>query len=198
MTGELVAEKQAARAELRALWRALPAHELASVSDGVVRQLQSLPEWKAATRILLYSPMPVEIDISTLATEALHATKTVCVPRTDWSAGLLHPVVVTDWSDADRGKRDPSRPLVPVPVESAERLDPRSLDLVIVPGLGFDTRGNRLGRGAGFYDRFLLENSLGARACGLIPERMLRQKIPAGAMDAPVSMIVTESRVIRI
>lgn len=198
MTGGLDAEKKAARAELRALWRSLPPAELASISAGVASQVRTLPEWNAAARVLLYFPMPGEIDVSALATGAIQAAKTIGVPRTDWNAGMLYPVAVTDWSQAGLGTRDPSHPLVPVPPDTAAELPPASIDLVLVPGLGFDVSGNRLGRGAGFYDRFLLENSLGARACGLIPERMFRQKIPAGVMDAPVSMIVTESRVIRI
>ena len=198
MNDELETEKRAARAELRARWRALSATELASISEGVARQVLSIPEWDSAARVLLYIPMPGEIDVSRLAAEAIRTVKTLCVPRTDWNTGMLHPVAVADWSEAGRGKPDLAHPVVPVPIESAVEIPPASLDLVVVPGLGFDVLGNRLGRGARFYDRLLLENSLGPRACGLLPERMLRKKIPAGAMDVPVSMIVTESRLIRI
>lgn len=193
----LDAEKKAARATLRSLWRALTPESLAALSARICTGLMETPDWINARSVMLYASMPGEIDTSALAEAALKAGKAVSVPRTDWCGGVLQPVRIEDWKFADAGARSPERAALPVPHESATPLAPSSLDLVIVPGLGFDAAGNRLGRGAGFYDRFLLENSLGARAIGLAPDRMILQRIPAGAMDAPVSTIVTESRVIR-
>lgn len=194
----LETEKKAARAKLRGLWRAVAPEALASISEQISDRLASLPEWVSARAVMFYSPMPGEIDTTTLAAGALRAGKTVCVPRTDWTGGRLHPVRIADWSESLAGPRHPDHPAVPVPRADLPEVDPSTLDLVIVPGLGFDGSGNRLGRGAGFYDRFLLENSLGMRAVGLSPERMILEQIPAGAMDAPVGTIVTESRLIRV
>lgn len=193
----LDAEKKAARATLRALWRALTPESLASLSDQICERLSQTPDWANARSVMLYAAMPGEIDTSALAQRALESGKIVGVPRTDWSGGALHPVRITDWKLADAGVRSPERASLPVPDEAAAPISPSSLDLVIVPGLGFDASGNRLGRGAGFYDRFLLENSLGAKSVGLVPSRMILQRIPAGAMDSPVSTIVTESGLIR-
>jgi len=193
----LDSEKKAARAKLRTLRRGISSGELAALSSQICDRLMALPEWQSARSVMVYSPMPGELDISRLATTALDCGKIVCVPRTDWTSGGLQPVRVSEWKQANAGERHPDRPKVPVPLETCVPVDPAALDLLIVPGLGYDEAGNRLGRGAGFYDRFLLENSLGARAIGLAPDRMILQRIPAGAMDAPVSTIVTESRVIR-
>ncbi|MGH7244240.1 MAG: 5-formyltetrahydrofolate cyclo-ligase [Phycisphaerales bacterium] len=190
-------EKKTARAKLRKLWRAVTPESLATLSRQICDRLTESPEWASARSVMLYSPMPGELDISPLASKALESGKSLAVPRTDWSGGMLTPVKVSAWSHADAGPRHADRPAVPVPHESSSPVDPASLDLIIVPGLGFDASGNRLGRGAGFYDRFLLENSLGAKAVGLAPDQMILQQIPAGAMDAPVATIVTESRVIR-
>lgn len=194
----LDSEKKAARAELRTLWRSLPPAELSTLSRRIAETTISLPEWQNAGAIMLYASMPGEIDTGPLAEHALSRGKLVCVPLTDWEGGRLRPVRVENWADATAGPRHPDRPSVPSPRATCVDVNPASLQLVIVPGLGFDPAGNRLGRGAGFYDRFLLENALGANAIGLAPDRMILQRIPAGAMDAPVSTVVSESRVIRV
>ncbi|MBX3379524.1 MAG: 5-formyltetrahydrofolate cyclo-ligase [Phycisphaeraceae bacterium] len=194
----LDSEKKAARAGLRKRWRELTPQDLASLAERICKRLASLPDWNAARGVMLYSPMSGELDIAPLALGALMARKSVSVPRTDWKGGGLCPIRVSEWAEAHAGPPHPDHPGVPVPLESLPVIDPATLDLIIVPGLGFDPAGNRLGRGAGFYDRFLLENRLGNKAVGLAPERMMMEQIPAGAMDAPVGMIVTESRVIRV
>lgn len=197
MIAGLDSEKKAARAELRALWRSLTPAQLGALAERIVPTTIALPEWQRARAVLLYASMPGEIDATPLAEHALSSGKVVSVPRTDWDRGHLQPVRIERWSDASAGPRHPDRPSVPSPRESCADHDPASLDVVIVPGLGFDPAGNRLGRGAGFYDRFLLENALGAKAIGLAPDRMILQRIPAGAMDAPVAVVVSESRTIR-
>jgi 5-formyltetrahydrofolate cyclo-ligase len=67
--------------------------------------------------------------------------------------------------------------------------------LIIVPGLGFDTNGCRIGHGKGYYDN-LLKNSRNALHIGLAFEAQIVKKIPVDAHDLPVHMIVTEKRVI--
>jgi 5-formyltetrahydrofolate cyclo-ligase len=86
----------------------------------------------------------------------------------------------------------------------------RRLDLVLVPGLAFDPAGNRLGRGAGFYDRFLAElrraedaGGEGASGgcgravvCGVCFESQVVPAVPAESWDVPVKAIATEGRLI--
>ena len=74
-------------------------------------------------------------------------------------------------------------------------VDPSTADVVIVPGVAFDARGNRLGYGGGFYDSFLSE-------CGDVPrigvcfEVQVVDEVPVAEHDLPVDVIVTESRTI--
>jgi 5-formyltetrahydrofolate cyclo-ligase len=74
-------------------------------------------------------------------------------------------------------------------------IDPKDLGVVIVPGLAFDERGNRLGRGGGFYDRFLATTP--AFRIGVCFEVQLASSVPAGPLDVPMDAVVTERRVIR-
>ena len=71
------------------------------------------------------------------------------------------------------------------------------IDLVIVPGLGFDPFGNRLGRGRGFYDRFLSMAEFRGVACGLAFEEQFVGSIPAGPLDKKMQMLVTDATVRR-
>jgi 5-formyltetrahydrofolate cyclo-ligase len=66
------------------------------------------------------------------------------------------------------------------------------IDLVIVPGLGFTPRGYRIGRGMGFYDRFLSQPDFGGFACGLAFEDQVLAEIPLLDHDVPLSMLATD------
>jgi len=86
------------------------------------------------------------------------------------------------------GLREPVEGM-PVPVSD--------IDLVIVPGLGFDEQGNRLGRGRGFYDRFLSHRDFRGTACALAFEEQVVPAVPTGEGDMGVDMLVTDVRVRR-
>jgi 5-formyltetrahydrofolate cyclo-ligase len=73
---------------------------------------------------------------------------------------------------------------------------PEQLDVVIVPGLAFDSLGNRLGRGKGYYDRFLSQFTSKTLLIGLAFECQIVEQVPVDTWDCPVSIVVTENRVI--
>ncbi len=77
------------------------------------------------------------------------------------------------------------------------RVAPRELDLVVVPGVGFDRLGNRLGAGCGYYDRLLARLRPGALRIGLCYEAQLLECIPTQAHDVPMNLVVTERAVYR-
>lgn len=84
-------------------------------------------------------------------------------------------------------------------VEIADRkFEPKNLDLVLVPGLGFDLEGQRIGRGGGFYDRFLAELPQNVLKIALAFETQLLPsgRIPVEKHDQRVDTIVTENRAI--
>jgi 5-formyltetrahydrofolate cyclo-ligase len=71
------------------------------------------------------------------------------------------------------------------------------IDLVIVPGLAFDASGNRLGRGRGFYDRFLSHREFHGVICALALEEQFMDEVPAEELDVKMHMLVTDARVRR-
>lgn len=75
-------------------------------------------------------------------------------------------------------------------------LDPMQFDLVIAPGLAYDLHGNRLGRGKGYYDRFLTKLSSKAKVVALAFECQIFDFVPHDSNDRPVDIIATENRII--
>ena len=84
------------------------------------------------------------------------------------------------------------------PLETAPRVSPKEIDLVLVPLLAFDLRGFRIGYGGGFYDRFLAQVSSDCRTVGLSFEEGLREEpLPTDAFDVPLQMVLTPSKIFR-
>jgi 5-formyltetrahydrofolate cyclo-ligase len=90
--------------------------------------------------------------------------------------------------------------LEPAPERQADpqrQVTPQELDLVVVPGLGFDRRGNRLGAGCGYYDRLLARLRPDTRRIGLCYESQLLDRIPAENHDIPLDLVVTQTAIYR-
>ncbi len=74
---------------------------------------------------------------------------------------------------------------------------PHKMDIIVVPGLGFDLTGNRIGYGKGFYDKFAVA-AKGVVRVGLCFEDQIESSIPTEEFDQKVNLIITESRIIKI
>ncbi len=141
---------------------------------------------------MLYMPLATEVDLTTAAMRCFQAGKTVCVPKVDWNRRDMSAVEVSTFDDHvmdidEHGLRSP---------RDSQPLPPRSIDLVVVPGLAFDTHGNRLGRGGGFYDRFLSRLRHGATSVGLAFDFQIVDTVPADERDVSVDLVVTDRRLI--
>lgn len=158
------------------------------------KAVQDLPEFAEALCVMLYMPIPGEIDCTHLALAAWQAGKTVVVPRVSWTHRHMVAIEITSLgSDSELevgrlGIREP-RETAPWP--------PEQIDLMIVPALAFDRRGHRLGRGGGFYDRFLAGLKVKAATCGLGFCEQTFDELPTAKHDHPVDILVTDKEVIR-
>lgn len=146
--------------------------------------------FKKAETVLVYLSTPHEVDTSQIALRAWDLSKRVLAPRVSWEQRRMLPVEIrsltSDVRDGIMGLREPVAGM-PIPVSE--------IDLVIVPGLGFDAKGNRLGRGRGFYDRFLSHRDLRGVSCGVAFESQVVEAIPFGPHDIRVQMLVTDAKV---
>jgi 5-formyltetrahydrofolate cyclo-ligase len=184
--------KKQLRQQIRERIAAIRPADLQLRSAAACRLLCETEEYRRADVILIFLSTAHEVDTSSIAIQAWRDGKRVLAPRVSWEQRRMLPVEIqsltTDVEPGQMGIREPTEGL-PVPV-----LD---IDLVVVPGLAFDERGNRLGRGRGFYDRFLSHRDLRAVSCAIALEEQIVPEVPVGEHDKPVQMIVTDERVRR-
>ncbi|HEX8339905.1 MAG TPA: 5-formyltetrahydrofolate cyclo-ligase [Tepidisphaeraceae bacterium] len=146
------------------------------------------PQFQAARTVMLFLSTPLEVDTAPLALRAWQHGKTVVVPKVSWDARRMVPTEITSLSSdqlhtMSYGVREPIAGL-PVPVSD--------IDLVLVPGMGFTEDGHRIGRGMGFYDRFLVQGDFLGVSCGLAFEEQIVARVPMLDHDAPLSMLATD------
>ncbi|UCC95529.1 MAG: 5-formyltetrahydrofolate cyclo-ligase [Candidatus Omnitrophota bacterium] len=149
---EMVASqrKKSVRQELLSKLLSLTKEEIKRRSINVEKILRDLPIYKEAKLIMIYYPLKGEVDVLEMVRKA--ENKRWCFPVMDLEMKNLLPFEVhnicEDFVAGPYGvmQPDPRR---------AKEVDIKEIDVVIVPGLAFDSQRNRLGRGGGFYDRFL-------------------------------------------
>lgn len=156
------------------------------------KRLLALPEFDRASVVMIYLPLPGELDVTPIALRGWQEQKVIAAPKTSWDDRHIIPLEIrsleTGLVTGNYGLREPADG-EPIPLDM--------LDLVIVPGLAFDRKGNRLGRGAGFYDRFLASSHLRAVTVGMAWREQIVEKVPVKKNDIPVHMLVTDEEALR-
>lgn len=196
MTGgdDLPRRKAQLRREVAARLKALSPGEFAERGGRAVERLGGVREFEEARSYLLYASMPDEIETAALIDGLLSRGRGVFLPVCGKLSDELRAVRISD-----RG-RDlaPGRFGIMEPRGGLEAAPPGEVDFVLVPGRAFDRRGRRLGRGRGFYDRFL-SGVLDAGGCAgaLALDLQIFAEVPAGEHDLPVHLVATESELIR-
>jgi 5-formyltetrahydrofolate cyclo-ligase len=188
MDGVLTQAKQDLRGRMRARLAEVSAGEAAGWSAGVVARMLASGPCRGTRCAMLFLSVPGEPDLTELGRVLSARGVRVCLPRVDWANGTMTAALIRD-PDRDTVL---SRHGVREPNAACPAVDRVELDFVAVPGLAFDGSGRRLGRGGGFYDRFL--TGLGAFTVGVGFEVQFLPFVPAGAGDVPVRAIVTERR----
>ncbi len=183
--------KSRLRGEAKMRREAHPESERIAKSGRIAEKLFSLPEFKKAKTILFYASTKHEVHTHEMIVRALLQGKRVAVPLTDMKCHCLHLSEVKSLGDLAAGRFGILEPTK----ETFRPVQPGEVDLVIVPGIAFDSHGNRIGYGMGFYDS-LLRQMRHAKAIALAFEFQVVDEIPAEAHDVRVHHVVTEERVI--
>jgi 5-formyltetrahydrofolate cyclo-ligase len=179
--------KPALRRQLKEKLAAIADEQRHQKSLAACAFVASSPEFAAARIVMLYLSTPTEVDTSPLALKCWQANKTVVVPKVSWDQRRMLPVEISSLADPTTltgpGIREPLGGK-PVPTDF--------IDMVVVPGLGFSSNGYRIGRGMGFYDRFLAQSEFIGVSCGLAFEEQVVETLPVLDHDIPLSMLVTD------
>jgi 5-formyltetrahydrofolate cyclo-ligase len=188
----LTVPKKALRQDLRRRLAEIPEAQLQARSAAACRLLCEQDEYKRAEIIMLFLSAPQEVDTRQLALQAWADIKRVLAPRVSWDQRRMLPIEIHSLaSGVESGYMGIREPVEGMPLPVSD------IDLVVVPGLGFDEHGNRLGRGRGFYDRFLSHPDFRGASCALALEEQVVPTIPVGPSDVCVDMLVTDVRVRR-
>jgi 5-formyltetrahydrofolate cyclo-ligase len=170
---------------------AIPSEQRSERSRKACRNLVSTDQFQGASTVMMFLSLPHEVDTSEAILHAWQLGKAVAVPKISWQQRHMIPVRInsleTGFSTGATGLRNPISGL-PVPFGE--------IDLVVTPALGFDKKGNRLGRGGSYYDRFFANEELKAARCGFGFAEQIVESIPVTEHDEPVDIIVTDEEII--
>lgn len=177
-------EKQRLRRTVRALEEQLSPRYRAESSRAIAAHLLAMPEYQAAGTVFCFVGMEREIDTRPILAHALASGKTLCVPL------CTAPGVMELRRIASLDELSPGAWGVPEPPAAAPAVGVDDVDLAVLPCATCDRLGRRLGRGGGYYDRFLAHYRGGTVL--LCRERLIREEIPVEPHDYPVPWVLTE------
>lgn len=177
--------KQLLRTEVRARLSEMTEDAQKFFSQRACENFLAQDIYAKSNSILLYMPLRGEVDVRLIFERAISDGKSVALPRYVPETAAYNAFFVGD------------QPLVPGPFDILEPVASNPaplnrLDLIVAPGLAFDPRGRRLGRGKGFYDR-LLSTAPGVK-CGICFEEQLLAEIPVEPHDVTLDFIATPAR----
>ena len=180
--------KNELRSQIRAALQTISPGVCTAASVQACARLKQQSIWNEAQTILFFAPMPMEPDLWPLLAETLAAGKTVALPRFSSAANAYVACRVRDLQrDIETGRFG-----IREPTGACEGLPLDRLGLVLVPGVAFDLRGGRLGRGKGFYDRLLA--AIPGTKCGVAFDEQIVSEVPVGPRDVRMNCILTPTR----
>ena len=191
MNGE-VEKKKFLREKVKRLLNKYSLSLLKEKSKLIESHLFSLPEYRNSRLIMFYVSMDKEVYTHDMIKIALNEKKEIAVPLILESQNIMLSCKISDLTDLEPGPWDILQPIK----ERIQNVPVSSLDLIVVPGIAFDRNGNRLGRGKGFYDRFLHLISPETVKIGLAFSSHIVEQIPTKEYDVAVDKIVTENGII--
>lgn len=172
---------------------ALPKDEKDLNSKNIFKKLKRTDEFINSKNIMFYVATRNEVQTENMIKKSLSMGKNIFIPIMINDCNNLISSLLIDF-DNELEKNNQG---ILEPKEEFKRIfPPEKLDLIILPGVAFDCKGNRIGRGKGYYDRFLKKVKPSAAKIALAYEIQIVEKIPKDINDISIHKIITENRVI--
>lgn len=192
MTDDAVQVKDQLRQTMLAKRRSLPKETVTAKSRTITEIFCDWPLYKKAACIMVYLNMPDEPQTDAIINAALACGKTVCVPLLGPKYGEMTAARISGLDDLVTGRLGLK---MPDPVK-AQVVAPETIDIVLVPGVAFDLKGNRVGMGAGYYDRYLAMTQ--CPRIGLAWSFQICGSVPAENHDVRMDYLLSENGVITV
>lgn len=175
-------DKKRVRELLAQKRRLLSKEDIAEQSSKVVAAVEQMPSFQSAKTVLIYYPTHNEVDLLSLI-KRYKKEKTFLFP-------VVHRKTMTACPYEGNAKMHRGKFNIPEPTTEPYVGD---IDLILVPGVGFDKRGNRLGRGGGYYDKFITRLGRKTLLVGVGYDFQLVEEVPANRWDKRLDYVVTPS-----
>jgi 5-formyltetrahydrofolate cyclo-ligase len=179
--------------ELRQKYRDIRRYENLKVRgndlEPLYTNLYSIPEFSSANTLMLYMSKQTEVPTKPIVSKLLDEEKNVILPRVDADTKTMNAYQIKSLEELEISMLEILEPkLLYTPI------NPKDIDVIIVPGVAFDISGNRLGRGGGYYDRFL--DLVSAPKIAICYDAQIAESLPSQAHDVKMDYIVTEKRIL--
>lgn len=158
----------------------LAAAERAEASACILAAAERLPEFSAARTVALFVSLPDELD-TTQALECWARTKRIVVPRVEGDVMRFYEYDPTALEQGSFGIAEPT---------AAVCCDPSEIDLIVVPGTAFTRDGARMGRGKGYYDKYLSCPGFRAYKAGVCYPHQIVPELPVEPHDVPLDCVI--------
>lgn len=186
------------RRYLRAARQGIDSRARRRAESMITARIRRLPAYRRARRVAAYLPFDAEVDLSDLLADAMDSGKDIYLPLV--GRGSKRAMQFLRVRPGDPLRVNHFGIGEPIPV-TGNRQPPGRIDLVLVPVVGFDASGTRLGMGGGFYDRcfarLATRSAFRNRLIGVAFECQKVDRIERMTWDVPMSAVVTERAVYR-
>jgi len=179
-------DKNVLREEIKAKRAKVNPRDIAKFNKDIVSHISVSRMFLEGKVIMGFLAMDSEAQIDKVLQLALTSAKIVCVPKIIDNQGTMQAVNIASLDNMPKDSYG-----IRTPAEPTETINPADIDLVLVPGLGFTSEGGRLGRGKGYYDRFLLQCTK-AKFLGVGYEFQVVKELPLNGHDVKIHYLVTE------
>lgn len=179
-------EKNEIRYKMKSLRVIMPPEARRSAAEEVFERLEKTAAFLLSNKIMMYHSLPDELDTHEFL-KKWAGKKRFFLPRIN---GVNLEVLPYDESRLELGSFHIEEPT------GNEITNPEEIEMVVVPAVAYDRKGKRLGRGKGFYDRFLAQTK--ATKVGVGYEFQLVDELPAEDHDIPMDMVITQHTTIVI
>lgn len=185
-------DKTSLRNQIAQLTATFDVHTRQVMDQSVETRIYDAPWWNNSAVVLGYAAMAHEVDLFPLLHRAQKEGRRVALPRIEQGTAEMHFYFVSSLSDDLQRHRFGFLQ----PHDHLPRFEPLETALILVPGRGFDRSGNRLGHGAGYYDRFLATCSTASITVGVGYSFQILPRIPREDHDVAMQWIVTDTETI--
>lgn len=183
-------DKDIFRTEIKAKIAELDKGYIKDSDNGILNNLITLPEFISAQRVFTYISIGREVDTRNLIKYCVKTGKQVALPTDFNDYDMNFALLDCALEDLEYGKYG-----IPAPRPHAVRLVPDTNDIILVPALCYDENFYRLGRGGGYFDRYL--SHCKGFSVGLCREELIVKEVPRDFYDMSVNCLITEKWIAR-